>query len=300
MTPQHILVLRSGAVGDFILTTPVLATLRQAYPNAFLTVAGHPARTILAEHLVDERLDIDNAGWAPYFSESGPSDQALSISRYDLIINYLPDKDGTLTRNLSNACRGQVISHSPHPPEDGSRHIIDHLLQGLAPLDLPLKREPNVAVSDAKRDAPFAILHPGSGSLSKNWPLDRYIDLGSRLSSQGPIAWSLGPAEDAICEQIERLEHDHTILSGMTLTDLGATIASAPVYVGNDTGITHLAAATGTPTVALFGPTDNRIWGPVGSIVRTLTGDAETPTEDRLNQISVDEVLNTVNQLISK
>jgi len=109
----------------------------------------------------------------------------------------------------------------------------------------------------------FAVIHPFSGSAKKNWPLERFREVATRLSI--PVRWCAGP-EEAI-EDAVRFEN---------LYELARWLASARVYIGNDSGITHLAAAVGTPVVAIFGPTDPAVWAPRGERVSVLTG-AVTP-----------------------
>ncbi len=105
--------------------------------------------------------------------------------------------------------------------------------------------------------AGFVAIHPFSGSTRKNWPLDRFRELARRLDD--PVRWCAGPEEPL--EDAVRLGD---------LYDLARWLASARLYIGNDSGITHLAAAVGTPVVALFGPTDPAIWAPRGERVSVV------------------------------
>jgi heptosyltransferase-3 len=116
----------------------------------------------------------------------------------------------------------------------------------------------------------FAVVHPFSGSAKKNWPLSRFRELAARLPMA--VQWCAGPQE----EMAEAVRID-------SLFELGCWIRSARIYIGNDSGITHLAAAVGAPVVAIFGPTDPAVWGPRGDRVRVVHGNLE--------EISVNEVL---------
>jgi len=104
------------------------------------------------------------------------------------------------------------------------------------------------------------VIHPFSGSPKKNWPLDRYRDLARRLSARMPVEWCAGPEEPL--EGARRFD---------SLYELACWLAGAGLYVGNDSGITHLAAAVGTPVVALFGPSDPGVWAPRGERVRVVS-----------------------------
>jgi ADP-heptose:LPS heptosyltransferase len=116
----------------------------------------------------------------------------------------------------------------------------------------------------------FAVIHPFSGSARKNWPLERFREVAARLSI--PVRWCAGP-EEAL-DDAARFEN---------LYELACWLARARVYIGNDSGITHLAAAVGTPVVAIFGPTDPAVWAPRGERVEIVSG--------KLEEVPVDEVL---------
>jgi heptosyltransferase-2 len=127
----------------------------------------------------------------------------------------------------------------------------------------------------------FLAVHPGSGSRAKNWPLERFTETASRLSPERPWLLVAGPAEEEL-----DAPPGARLARNLPLRTLGALLARAGLFLGNDSGISHLAAACGTRTLALFGPTDPAQWAPVGPAVRTL----RAPRHD-LGDLSVDEVL---------
>jgi hypothetical protein len=115
----------------------------------------------------------------------------------------------------------------------------------------------------------FLALHPGSGSPRKNWPAERFLELARGLRPGERWLVALGPADEAVAGAF-RGEDGCLAAAGLPLRVLGAVLAHAGVFVGNDSGVAHLAAAWGAPTVALFGPTDARGWAPDGECVRTV------------------------------
>lgn len=123
----------------------------------------------------------------------------------------------------------------------------------------------------------FAVLHPFSGSPRKNWPLERFRELARRIGM--PVRWCAGPEE--------RLDG---AVRMNDLYELAGWIRSARVYVGNDSGITHLAAAAGARVAAIFGPTDPVVWAPRGDRVRVIAG--------QLGEITAERVLNAVRELL--
>ena len=122
----------------------------------------------------------------------------------------------------------------------------------------------------------FAVIHPFASSPAKRWALERFQELGHRLETRMPVRWCAGPEDD---------------LPGAVripdLYELACWLAAARVYVGNDSGIAHLAAAVGTPVVVLFGPTDPAVWAPRGPRVRVVASAA-------IDRIGVEDVLAAV------
>ena len=151
------------------------------------------------------------------------------------------------------------------PPQDCQMHATDYFASQVGS---PLPAIPRI---DCPRtDGGFAVIHPFSGSPKKCWPLDRYQELARRLPM--PVRWCVGPEESlAAAVRID------------DLYDLACWLATARLFIGNDSGITHLAAAVETPVVALFGPTDPRIWAPRGPNVQVIA-------KDSIESITLDEV----------
>jgi ADP-heptose:LPS heptosyltransferase len=130
--------------------------------------------------------------------------------------------------------------------------------------------------------AGFLAVHPGSGSPAKNWPAGRFAELVRVL---GETRWLVvrGPGDDAASEPLERSPGVH-VARDLPLRVLSALLARAGAYVGNDSGVSHLAATSGAPTVALFGPTDPALWRPLGPRVTVVRAG---PT---MESIAVEEV----------
>lgn len=162
--------------------------------------------------------------------------------------------------------------HAALPAPGNTAHCADVFA---AQVGAALPAIPRIDVPRQPR--PAVVIHPFSGSPTKNWPLRQYQELARKL----PIAvqWTAGPEED--------LPGAHR---SDNLYDLAVWIAGARAYIGNDSGITHLAAAVGTPVVVLFGPTDPAVWAPRGPNVRVVHGPLE--------KISVEKVLDAFHSLL--
>jgi heptosyltransferase-2 len=292
------LLLRGGAIGDFILTLPALRLLREHWPDAHIELIGYPhvANLARAGGLVDDVLSLDSAHIARLFSlrPELPDDQVKYIRSFDVIVSWLHDPDGVVKDNLLNAGARQVIYGSPLVD---SGHAVDQLVKPLETLALygagsapVLEATPTQkALGRGFLDAlgfgnEIVAIHPGSGSAKKNWPVACFMELAERLGAAGAASplFILGEADDAVAQVISSRAGSVPQVRNLPLEQLAGILACCGRYVGNDSGITHLAAALGLRVVALFGPTDPERWGPRGERVRVLHGDLGAIAVDRV------------------
>lgn len=184
----------------------------------------------------------------------------------------------------------RVVAHDPAPPSDGP-HASLWLARSLEPMGLAATAEPGtLAWSPAdQRDAVertpelppgFVAVHPGSGSRSKNWPIERFAAVARRLSGGRPWLLALGPAEAEVPDV-----EGSIVARDWPVRTLGAALSRAGLFLGNDSGASHLAAASGAPTLALFGPTDPARWAPVGPSVATLRAPSAALTDLGLDDV---------------
>jgi heptosyltransferase III len=253
---MRILVIRTCAIGDFVLHLPALRALALAHPRARFTLVGYPATLALARAFipVEAIFSIDVQPWAGLFA--GP----LPGFRFDVAWVWM--KDATVADNLRISGVPEVFHANAFP---ATGHAAAHLLQTVG---LPAPELPDLWNASATR----VILHPGSGGASKVWP--RFAELAQALPDATIL---LGPCE-------RPLQTGNPVLKNLSLEAVAGELRDCRVFVGNDSGITHIASYLGTPTVALFGPTDPGIWGPVGRRVKVL----HRPS---LLDISVDDVM---------
>jgi len=278
MRPARILVLRGGALGDFVVTLPALAALRERWPDGFIEVVGYPHVAELARQggLADRVISLHGAGIARFFSlrPEFPDAQVEWIRSFDFILSYLHDPDGVVVDNLKRAGAHTVLQGSPLVT-DG--HAVDHLLKPLESLAIYARgRAPRLVLPPAPSPralpAPYAVLHPGSGSLKKNAPLEWFLDLALRLERERAVSpvFLTGEADAEVAAQLSACAPHRTHLRDVSLMEAAHVLAGAVAYAGNDSGITHLAAALGVPTLAVFGPSDPEQWGPRGEQVRIV------------------------------
>ena len=312
--PRSALVLRPGALGDLILTIPALRSIRQHLPDARVEFMGPEfAREILGPRgLVSRTRSIEAPGLHTLFSDSlEPADGlARFLSSFDWVLSYWADAEGVLGRQLKRCGVRKVSSHPPKPPPHAPEHVSAWLAAPLIREGFPFRYGfPLLPVTEVEREAAerfmrglglvgdrsLAIIHPGSGSPRKNWPPEHFALLAGRIQEAGPWTPLLlkGPADDAAAEALRSLPglDEITWLEGPPLPLLTGLLSVASVYAGNDSGVTHLAAAVGCPCAAIFGPTDPGQWGPLGTSVEILG-----PCPD-LSRIEPDEVYRTLLRL---
>lgn len=277
---RRILVLRGGALGDFIVTLPTLAALRACWPAARIELAGNATAAQLARRrgLLDAVHSQHDARWSSLYSTAPlPSDFEAWLAEFDLVVSYWPDPDGVLAARFPRHAQQQFLSASAMP---ASAPAAAHYAGALRSLGL----EPPTFYSLAEATAPRAgtTLHPGSGSPRKNWPIENWLKLLRELPP--PLTIVLGEVE------LETLGHafanltDVALLRQPPLEVLVDHLAHTQLFLGHDSGISHLAAACGAPSLLLFGPTDPAMWAPPVAHVRVLQrGPA-------LSQISLDDV----------
>ena len=193
-----------------------------------------------------------------------------SLRSFDSIISWY----GANREEFADACRESGLNvefRAAIPPVTGDVHAADFFLRRRS------EEYPCIHTDSAAED--YIAVHPFSGSTHKNWPYPRFQALEAQLPL--PFRYCIGP---------------HQQLSGAVeypnLYDLACWIRGASLYIGNDSGITHLAAATGVPTVALFGHSNPRVWAPRGGHVRVVEAAC-------LNDINVDTVLLAARELLA-
>ena len=315
-TVQRLLVIRGGAVGDVILTLPAIGALRLAFPNAHIAVMGEPKRLCLARHPAYANAIADAEQWEMHrlFSREprAPRHLAAYLSGFDLILSYLPTPDTALTDNLKRYCPGEIIAWPPHL--HGGTHVADHLLQPALRFASHIPpAEPGVFLGTEDRRAAdrfwqsaglpergVLAVHPGSGGRHKLWPLEGWQHVMAWADREGvPGVLICGPAEEerGISRLLSTLSPAWKVLRNAPLPELAAILARCEVFAGHDSGVTHLAAAVGTRTLALFGPTDPRVWGPRSQ--RSCVMQPASPGQLSLDNMPVEAAIRTLHALLN-
>jgi heptosyltransferase III len=274
-----ILVIRGGAIGDFILTLPVFAALRQQFPNAHLEVLGYPhiAGLALAGGLVDRVQAIESRPLAGFFARNGElaEDWRDYFSDFDIIVSYLFDPDEIFKTNVLRCAHGQYLSGAHRPDESEGTHASQVYLRALERLAIfEANQIPQLTVAASGSGRQTIAIHPGSGSEKKNWAESNWADLLGQLAHDTELNFLLvgGEAEGERLKRLgAKLPADRVqVAQSLPLPELAKRLRACDAFVGHDSGITHLAAALGLPCLALWAHTSDVIWRPQGERVRIL------------------------------
>lgn len=285
---KRILLLRPGALGDLLLTVPAILALRARIREAHITLVGQPEGGRLLQEcgIVEESVSQDDSRWLCLFAADGRvAADVRSPGEIDIAVGWLKDPDGTVAANLQRLGAKKIVI-APSAP-DARTHVADHLLAALAPLGVRPQRSARYLLRPPEHadkwaleylsqcdvaHTPVIAVHAGSGGIRKNWSATRFAGTIDILVARGVrVVLLCGPADATVTNAVLSAYGDPLpVARDLPLPRLAALLARCNAYLGNDSGVTHLAALVGVPTVALFGPTDPAVWGPRGDHVEIL------------------------------
>ena len=300
---NRILVIRGGAIGDFILILPALKALRDAQPQAHIEILGYKHIAVLAENRFYAQAvhSIEYGPLARFFARNSelPAELADYFAGFDLLVSYLYDPDQIFETNLRR-CGVQNLICGPARILESGGHAARQLARPIEELrikvvDLAERIFPSVEdrmfACDFLASVPQPILaiHPGSGSQEKNWPVENWIALFSpsnHFADFERLVVISGEADEPQTHQLEREWKNRNVrfARNLSLPQLAA-ILERSIFIGHDSGISHLAAAAGANCILLFGPTDPDVWAPMNQNVRVLR-----TASGRLDDLQIDTV----------
>jgi len=309
------LIIFPGALGDLICLGPTIQAIGHDHGGAGLELIARPelVRLAIGRMGIDGGSSIDRREMAELFvtdaNEPSPGIKEL-FARYGTIHSFLASDNPTFRANLIAAAPDAVVRFYRFRPP-GDSHVSDAYLAAYYASNGPAMPSPpsrnliklcegdlsaaKATLAELKLEAGgYVAILPGSGSPTKNWPVAKYLDLARRLAGQIGVLFIVGPAEADI-EPVLR-SSGLPIIADIDLGEVAALCRMARVFVGNDSGVSHLAAATGAPGVVIFGPTDPARWRPIGDI-RVLRHDPATSLGETLG---IDEVGLAVEQKIGE
>ncbi len=272
------LVWHQGALGDLILSLPAIYCLKAGGTHLHLISRTDVSDILTGSSLADEVSSMENGLFADLFVFGKASQKASEFLRkFSNAFIFAKRPDDVFAENLMK-CIPECFFVTTGLPEGCKVHMSDFQVKQLKQIGIAEREIPPLSVK------PFSPLdhygkevitiQPGSGGKKKCWSLGRFLELMKLLNrtSRFCFYFILGPAEDPELYRIsERFISangiDASIIAGRPVSHIAPLLKSASVHIGNDSGITHLASALGTPTIAVFGPTDPKVWRPYGSRV---------------------------------
>lgn len=281
---KKILIWHQGALGDLILSLPAVRAIKEhaGGGSLHLVCRSDMADVILESNLADEVTSNEKGMFGFLFGvpEHHPPDLQSFLDGFDAAFVFMRDSHESFIYNL----RQYIIRccHIKTFPLEGVRtHVAHYQLRQLA--EFGIEHGDAIPVLDedcgplSSSEIPVVAIHPGSGGKKKCWPLQRYLQLMEELQGEEELSFLviLGPAEEGgeyeiIAEFLSQRKIPAGIIRDTTVSGIFRKLKGADLFIGNDSGITHLASAGGVPVVAIFGPTDHEVWKPLGRNVRVV------------------------------
>ncbi len=336
--PRAILILKPCCVGDILLSTPLVATIRRAYPQARLDYAVGPwSRPILEtnphlDNLVDcGRVGSGRYGWSDYWAlvqrlRAGEYEACFVLERSPLI-SLLPYLAG-IPHRVGLDSDGRGFSLTIRVPVKGIKHEAELYLDTARAVGIAVERaalefyprpqEQERAQALLDKAHPLVAIHPAGGRNPgmylpvKRWPPERFAAVADRVIENlgGSVVLLGGPGDEGVAGAVnERMTNEPLDLTGrLTWGETGAVLEKCDLCLGNDTGALHLAVAVGTPVVAIFGPSDPRIYGPYDKRSVALWKGPESlpplrqvkPEDASIEAVTMEEVYQSVLKVLGR
>ena len=285
MEEKKLLIVHHGALGDVVVTFPIIFRLKKIYRQIDLLCQiklGKLAKTL---HVVDTYFPLESASFASLFTDAVDPVVKNILSSYQDVAIF---SNSVQLKDVISKITGRPVHRIQ--PRSGIKekiHVAHHILSQLiqytclgsvdtTPHSILLSNE-HPDRRSPQYDPLKIILHPGSGSFKKFWPVSSFIKTASFLRSKGKqTVFILGPAEHSMADVLLQKDgHRSNIHMTDSLTQLTSILRTAGGFVGNDSGVSHLAAFLGLPTAVVFGPSDPAIWRPIGRSVNILRPDLD-------------------------
>jgi heptosyltransferase III len=290
---RHLLIIHPGTLGDVLLALPAIHAVQEAYPSHVVGVMAAQQIGLLLQVSGEVQAVFPTEGEALTSLLTGPHACRGTLRGFleecDVAVGWLSDRDHRLASTFRAFGVKTIVIQSPASCGSEPFHQTDRFLATIkqaTPCSAAYRgiRLPRVVTDEARvrtlrgldpGTRPVVILHPGSGSVHKCADprvFEKIVHWCERRRVAAVIA--CGPADEEMVSRLMTMVPQVPVVRGVDLVMMAGVLSQASLFVGHDSGLTHLAAALGLPTVALFGPTDPGRWAPRGSHVRVLRGAA--------------------------
>ncbi|HRS06876.1 MAG TPA: glycosyltransferase family 9 protein [Candidatus Ratteibacteria bacterium] len=305
-TLKKALIIRPGSFGDTVATFPVFYSLKKALYNVYLIGSRKMIEYLEKIKLIEKGIGFDDIRLLKFFIHQQSFDNLPDMPFFDIIIAYI-EQEGILAGNILNKYKDKAIFHPV--PEEPPYHITDFLLEPLHKSGIKTISKihpPRRGISKG-----IFFIHPGSGSKKKNLPREYFLRVFSELKRMYKCKIIIGECEKSEKDYwIENAGIEY-IVETEKVSNLADELEKGSFFIGNDSGVSHLASFLGLNTFIIFGPTNPEIWAPKGNnvtIIQTSAKCAPCNYQIRkqcdntrcLTEISVEHIISTVIQTINR
>jgi len=298
---MRILIIRPAALGDTLMLAPALSNSREW---GEVIVAGRRPGIDFLRPMVSQCLDFEGPGWHTLFMDAQEPGASLPVREADNIVAFINDPQGVMRKKLERFFPGACIAVWPgYPNQNEAVHVALHLARAMEVSGLPVHAEKALdeaikrpLLLSGNRHRLRIVFHPGSGGAQKNHPPEFWVNLVRvfrekiSVANERPLIL-LGPAEDKLLPLFSE-EKEAEILLSPDMDKLARLLQETSLYIGHDSGITHLAAMLGAPSIVLFRHSSVAQWRPLGPIVKAIEASASGPE-------LVEQVLNAAREFRS-
>jgi len=300
---KKVLIIREGSLGDLILTLPVVQSFKKESFSVSIAGKGIYKEFFEKYSELDKFYSVDSSFFLPVFSGEKTQEMIDFFSDFDIIIFYGSEKE-IAGRILKEIFKKEIMFH---PVEKGKLkiHIIDYLLLPVEKILKNIEKTPVLKIKKEKER--LFVVHPGSGSKDKNYGKERFFEVVKKFKNE-ELKILLGPAEYDDFEWWNEKIGNGNIVKTESLERIITLAGKTKIYLGNDSGITHLFSACGVKTIAIFGPTSPFIWSPRGKNVKVIFKKVncnpcnelkmkECKNKICFDRIKVEDIINVINNL---
>jgi len=312
MSDNKLLIIHQGALGDFVVTFPIIKALRSTITRIDGVCRSSFGRLAVGLGVLDASYPLESARFASLYTDRMDPEVVSLLSTFHSILLFSFSK--LLERSMSRIKGLRVFRILPWPTASQKIHVTEFLARQVRNCDL-LGKEARRRFSQAlfhiesgasamPRCGARAIISPGAGSVKKRWPLERFMMVAAELKKRGLQPFILmGPAEADLEAVLQHGPQSQSqVVKTRTFQELLSVLGSAVIYIGNDSGVSHLAAFLGVPTLVIFGPSDPDRWRPFGDHVRIVkaaspcspcfgTDRPDCPERNCLEEINSDRIV---------
>lgn len=282
MVKQNLLIVHQGALGDFVAIFPAIIRLNKYYHKIDVLCQHQLGKLAVALGLVTKWYPLETASFASLYTHSADHKIEDLLRSYSQIILFSLSLQ--LQHSVNQITRNRCFRLPPKPPADERIHITKYVFNNLvnygllkqADLDIDHFYSPknHEGRNNPSKDAAKILIHAGSGSARKRWAISNFFILEKMLRSKKlKPEFLIGPAEEDLMETVS--DHGRKVYCLSNLVELVTLLRAAGGYIGNDSGVSHLAAFLGLPTAVIFGPADPERWKPNGPFVEVVRPDLE-------------------------